>query len=132
MWTQERPTSLPAPSGVITICSPSRPPDAGRFPAGGAVATDAIFFLRELAERPHPRSYLLSIFISLRQGQKSISRGRPRRDDACPHPLTFDQLSFLCVFPSTPSAMPHLCSGVHPHLGRRKLSKAVLQGKRGL
>ena len=43
MWTQERPTSLPAPSGVMTIWSPSRPPDAGRFPAGGAVATDAIF-----------------------------------------------------------------------------------------
>jgi hypothetical protein len=49
MWTQERPTSLPAPSGVITIWSPSRPPDAGRFPAGGAVATDAIF--SPLAER---------------------------------------------------------------------------------
>jgi hypothetical protein len=36
MWTHERPTSLPAPSGVMTIWSPSRPLEAGRFPAGGA------------------------------------------------------------------------------------------------
>jgi hypothetical protein len=36
MCTQERPTSLPAPSGVMTIWSPSRPLEAGRFPAGGA------------------------------------------------------------------------------------------------
>jgi hypothetical protein len=43
-WTQERPTSLPAPSGVMTIWSPSRPPEAGRFPASEALgaATDAI------------------------------------------------------------------------------------------
>ena len=44
MWTQERPTSLPAPSGVMTIWSPSRPPEAGRFPASELLgaATDAI------------------------------------------------------------------------------------------
>ena len=48
MWTQERPTSLPAPSGVMTIWSPSRPLEAGRFPAGGtplgAAADDAMGF----------------------------------------------------------------------------------------
>jgi len=46
MWTQERPTSLPAPSGVMTIWSPSLPLEARRFPAGGAplsaAAEDAI------------------------------------------------------------------------------------------
>lgn len=48
MWTQERPTSLPAPRGVMTIWSPSLPPEAGRFPAGGAplgaAAEDAMVF----------------------------------------------------------------------------------------
>jgi hypothetical protein len=48
MWTQERPTSLPAPSGVMTSWSPSRPLEAGRFPAGGtplgAAADDAMGF----------------------------------------------------------------------------------------
>lgn len=53
MWTQERPTSLPAPRGVMIIWSPSRPLEAGRFPGSealGAAATDAMVVRRRARE----------------------------------------------------------------------------------